>query len=151
MWHKPCWTFHPWCPCIMTHCLLFIWSRDNCLVIVMSSAIDCDIISRTITEWVRHWNDVKKSSFLSWFMDSLCCVRNRIIYVLLWWTVSALTGVLFWYLFPSLLRDSGNKHQNNPLVSAKTVRHSSTYIILYFLEKSDLDLMGPYCIKDLIG
>ena len=39
--------------------------------------------------------------------------------------------VLFWYLFPSLLRNSGNKHQNNPLVSAKTIRHSSTYIILY--------------------
>ena len=45
--------------------------------------------------------------------------------------MSALTRVLFWYLFPSLLRNSGNKHQNNPLVSAETVRHSSTYIILY--------------------
>ena len=21
MWHKPCWTFHPWCPCIKTRCL----------------------------------------------------------------------------------------------------------------------------------
>ena len=52
-------------------------------------------------------------------------------YVLSWRTVSALTRVLFWYLFPSLLRNSGNKHQNNPLVSAETVRHSSTYIILY--------------------
>ena len=38
--------------------------------------------------------------------------------------------VLFWYLFPTLLRNSGNKHQNNPLVSGETVRHSSTYIIL---------------------
>ena len=26
-----------------------------------------------------------------------------------------------------------NKHQNNPLVSAETIRHSSTYIILYLL------------------
>ena len=52
-------------------------------------------------------------------------------YVLSWRTVSALTRVLFWYLFPLLLRNSGNKHQNNPLVSAETVRHSSTYIILY--------------------
>ena len=34
-------------------------------------------------------------------------------------------------LFPSLLRNSGNKHKNNPLVSAETVRHLSTYIILY--------------------
>ena len=53
-------------------------------------------------------------------------------YVLSWRTVSALTRVLFWYLFlPSLLRNSENKHQNNPLVSAETILHSSTYIILY--------------------
>ena len=52
-------------------------------------------------------------------------------YVLSWRTISALTQVLFWCLFPSLLRNSGNKHQNNPLVSAETVRNSSTYIILY--------------------
>ena len=38
---------------------------------------------------------------------------------------------LFWYWSPSLLHNSGNEHQNNPLVSAETVRHSSTYIILY--------------------
>ena len=53
-------------------------------------------------------------------------------YVLLWRTVYALTPrVLFWCLFPSLLRNSGNKHQNNLLVSAQIVRHASTYIILY--------------------
>ena len=45
--------------------------------------------------------------------------------------VSVLTRELFWCLFPSLLHNAGNKHQNNPLVSAETVRHSSTYIILY--------------------
>ena len=54
-------------------------------------------------------------------------------YVLSWRPVSALTHVLFWCLFPSLLLNSGNKHQNNALVSAETVRHSSTYIILYNL------------------
>ena len=32
---------------------------------------------------------------------------------------------------PSLLHNSGNKHQNNPLVSTLTVCHASTYIILY--------------------
>ena len=25
MWHKPCRTFHPWCPCIKTRCLLCLW------------------------------------------------------------------------------------------------------------------------------
>ena len=61
---------------------------------------------------------------------------------------SALTRVLFWGLFRSLLRNSGNKHQNNPLVSAETVRHSSTYIILYLL------LVGQFIekvIKNLIS
>ena len=62
-----------------------------------------------------------------------CRVRNKIMHVLSLRTVSALTCVLFWCLFPSLLRNSGNKPQNNPLVSAETVRHSSTYIILYVL------------------
>ena len=37
-------------------------------------------------------------------MDWLCHVRNTLMYVLLWWTVSVLTRVLFWCLFPSLLR-----------------------------------------------
>ena len=46
-------------------------------------------------------------------------------------TVSALTWVLLWCLFPSLLRNTGNKHQNNPFVSAEAVRHWSTYIIIY--------------------
>ena len=29
MWHKPCRTFHPWCPCINTRCL----SASVCLII----------------------------------------------------------------------------------------------------------------------
>ena len=37
--------------------------------------------------------------------------------IYLWWTVYALTRVLFWCLLHLLLRNSGNKHQNNPLVS----------------------------------
>ena len=74
--------------------------------------------------------DVWRSSFLSSFMDSLYRVRNKSMYALSWRTVSALIRVLFWCLFASLLRNSGNKHQNNPLVSAETVRHSSKYILL---------------------
>ena len=35
-------------------------------------------------------------------------------------------------VFISLMfRNLGNKRQNNPLVSAETIRHSSTYTILY--------------------
>ena len=52
-------------------------------------------------------------------------------YVLSWRTVSTLIRVLFWCLFSSLLRKSGNKHQINTRVSVEIVRHSSAYIILY--------------------
>ena len=100
----------------------------------------CDVIANGL--W-RHQQNVKwanetqglcvKILVLASFMDSLCSVKNKIMYVLLWRTVYALTRVLFWCLFPSLLHNSGNKHQNNPLVSAWTVRHVSTYIILYLL------------------
>ena len=51
-------------------------------------------------------------------------------YVLDWRTVSALTGGLFWRLFPELRSNEGNKYQNNTRVSTETARHESTYIIL---------------------
>ena len=44
---------------------------------------------------------------------------------------TALTRGLFWCLFPELRSNEGNKHQNNTRVSAETVRHESTYIILF--------------------
>ena len=37
----------------------------------------------------------------------------------------------FGVYFPELRRNEGNKHQNNTQVSAETVRHMSTYIILF--------------------
>ena len=52
-------------------------------------------------------------------------------YVLQWRTVSVLTRGLFWCLFPELRSTQGNKNQNNPRVIAETVRHESTYIILF--------------------
>ena len=45
---------------------------------------------------------------------------ERIMYILSWRTVSALTRGLFWC-----------KHQNNTRVSTETVRHESRYIILF--------------------
>ena len=76
-------------------------------------------------------------------MDLLCRVRNSTMYVLSWRTVSATTRVLFWYLFPWLLHNTENKHRNKPLVSSETVRHSSTYIILYICRYRD-DHVGSY-------
>ena len=70
--------------------------------------------------------------FLSSCMGLSCHVRNKIMYVLSWKNVDALTWVLlFWCLFPSLLCNLGNKHQNNILVSASMVCPSTTYISFY--------------------
>ena len=80
------------------------------------------------------WDRCVKIVVLS-SLSRLCRVRNKIMYVLSRRTVSALTRVLFWCLFPSLLRNSGNKHQHNPFVSAETVRHSSTYNILHIRKR----------------
>ena len=97
----------------------------TCHVFASQLSGHCDVIANRL--W-RHQQNVKLASetrgwyvkilVLASFMDSLCRKRNKIVYVLLWRTVYALIRVLFWCLFPSLLRNSGNKHQNNPLVSA---------------------------------
>ena len=52
-------------------------------------------------------------------------------YVLEWRIVSVLTRGLFWCLFPELQSNEGNKYHNTPQVSVETVRHESTYIILF--------------------
>ena len=88
--------------------LLYTWSHHKYLGIVTSSAIDCHVINTTKIERVRHGDDVYRLSFLSSFMDSLFRVRNKLIYVLTCLTVYVLTRVLFWSLFPSLLRNTKN-------------------------------------------
>ena len=55
----------------------------------------------------------------------------RMMYVLEWRTVYALTKWLFWCLFPELRSNEGNKHQNNTRVSTQTVHYKSTYHILF--------------------
>ena len=114
----------------------------------------CDVINNQL--WRHQQNINPASEAQGWCVKivvfiiillSLWHVRNEIMYVLSWQTVFALTWVLFWCLFPLLLRNLGNKHQNNPLISTETVRHSSAYIILY-------SLRGHFCIystDNLIG
>ena len=45
--------------------------------------------------------------------------------------VSTLKSGLFLCLFPVLRSNEGHKHTNNTRVSAETVRHESTYIIIF--------------------
>ena len=78
----------------------------TCHVFASQFSGHCDVIANRL--W-RHRQNVKLASetrgwcvkilVLASFMDSLCLVRNKIMYVLLWRTVYALTRVLFWCLF----------------------------------------------------
>ena len=58
-------------------------------------------------------------------------------YVLEWRTVSALTRGLFLCLFPELRSNEENKYKHNTRVSTETVRHESTYIILFLTRHNE--------------
>ena len=58
-------------------------------------------------------------------------------YVLEWRKVSAPTRGLFSCLFPELRIKVGNKHKNITRVGAETVRHESTYIILFLMRRNE--------------
>ena len=77
----------------------------------------CDVTSNVL--W-RHQQNARRASetlrrcveivvFVVIYGFALSCEK--------WRTVYALTLVLFWCLFSSSLRNPGNEHQNNPLVS----------------------------------
>ena len=110
------------------------YSRDRTRIVSLLWRHQQSIVTSSAERRPSEWDTgtmCEDRRFLSSFMYSLCHVRNKLMYVLSWWTVSVLTRVIFLCLFPSLLRNSGNKHKNNPLGSTETVRHSSTYIIPY--------------------
>ena len=106
-------------------------------VIVSQLSGYCDVINNQLWHHQQSINPASEAQggcvkiVLLSYLSSLCHVRNKIMYVFLWGTVSALTRVLLWCLFLSLLRKSGNKQQNNPRVSTETGCHLSTYISLY--------------------
>ena len=89
---------------------------DITIHVIMSQLSDhCGVISNRF--WSHQRDETRASEtrgrcvkivVLSSFTDSLCHVRNKISYVLLWRTVSTFTQVLFWYSFPSLLRNEIN-------------------------------------------
>ena len=92
------------------------------------------IVTSSTKRKSSEWDTVRRSLFISSFMDSFCHVRNKIIYVLSWWTVYALTWVLFWCLFPLLLCNSENKHQITLSWAHKqstTKVHTLFYIYIY--------------------
>ena len=88
-------------------------------------------------ESIAHKGEVLAScvGFGSMFTD-----RQRIMYVLAWRTVHALTRGLFWCLFPELRSNEGNKHQNNTRAELSDwfkfniIVYHSVYFIWHFLQ-----------------
>ena len=52
-------------------------------------------------------------------------------------------GFIILCLFPDLLSNVGNKHQSNPVVGPKTVRHSSSYITPYLFISLRITSLKP--------
>ena len=67
-----------------------LWHHERCTIMMSSPEYK---------DWMRHVVDVW-NLFLSSFIG-LCCVRNKMKFVLPWWTVYALTQGLFRCLFPT--------------------------------------------------
>ena len=112
MWHKPCRTFHPWCPCIKTRCLSI--SLKWCYLRVMApqppatstwywSRDKVDAISQTTFwnafSWMKmfelrlkfHWSlfpRVQLIIFQHWFRWWLDTVLATSHYLNQWWLVN---------------------------------------------------------------
>ena len=114
-----------------------------------SSAIDCDVTSRTKTEWVTPGWCVKIVAYIVIFAFIMPFVRNKKCMYSRGELFLCSLEFYFGVYPPSLLRNSGNKHQNNPLLSVETVRHLSTYIILYVsFAMEDMDFhKGTYILN----
>ena len=78
----------------------------------MCYIISCDVISRIQNRTSETQIQCGKIAYFISIYVSISCVRNEIMYVLLWPTVYVLTPALFWYLYPSLFCNLENRHQN---------------------------------------
>ena len=102
---------------------------EFCVQRPVTRSLVSSLIYARINGWVnnREAGDLKRHRA----HYDVIVMRNKIMYVVPWWTVYKHTRMLIWCLFPSLLHNSSKKHQNNTLVSAWTVRSPSPYNIIY--------------------
>ena len=77
----------------------------TCHVVALQLSGNCDAINNRL--W-RHQQNINRGSGKRWW-----CMRIAVFIVIDWFVCSVI-----WCLFPSLLRNAGNKHQNNTLLGA---------------------------------
>ena len=94
------------------------------------------IIVKNLMEYRSPYDDNCVSKCLNRYLCAYMYVY-KIMYVIEWWTVFALTRGLFWCLFAELHRNEGNKHQNNTRASTWIVHHKNKYIILFLTEYNE--------------
>ena len=92
----------------------------------------------------REWYTVTMYKDRRFYRHLWIRVRNEIMYVLSWLTVSALTRVLFLCLFPSLLRNSGNKHKITLSWALKQSSLEQIHYSLCYLSQCWPRSMSPY-------
>ena len=109
----------------------------TCHVFASQLSGHCDVIANRL--WRHQQNVLRASETRGWcvkilvlgsFMDSLCRVRNKMMYVLLWRTVSGSLECYFGVYYPRCFT-TREINAKITLSWALKTRHSSTYIILY--------------------
>ena len=133
--------------------LMFLCDRPWTSPWIKSISDELDIINHVITSQLSHYCDaisnrlwchqqnedwgretsghcVKIVIFMVIYGFLMSCEKWNNVCTLMTNCYCAHLSVIF-VLISLLLRNSGNKHKSNPLMSIETVRHPSTYIILY--------------------
>ena len=91
---------------------------------VMSKSIVASLAERNAGKWDTGTMRIDRRFIV--ICGFVCRLRNKNMYKLSWRTVSALTPVLNWWLFPVLLRNSGNKQ---PKVNYIWINLQHTHIL----------------------
>ena len=77
MWHKPCRTFHPWCPCIKTRCLYFSDRQLSSVKIVLSPQGPQSFLWWTGTSCYTHtWASLSYKCFICNAVLAIKCTNT---------------------------------------------------------------------------
>ena len=95
MWHKPCRTFHPWCPCIKTRCLLNFFGQPGSV-----SKFPPFLWVKLWVGWVgRGYTEISRYFPASWINWVTLVTKKKLVFIEildhLWITKKCLYGMLF--------------------------------------------------------
>ena len=124
MWHKPCRTFHPWCPCIKTRCLSQIMRATS------EDATYKDL-------WLRHCMKIHRI-----FIDT-CCMASLRVQLIVSKNANCVSGIS-WNWFSIRHKDIQVYFSHFMLINVHSI--PSTALFSQFSEWSDHYLSIEYHI-----